>query len=353
MPRRSWTATSPPSPTRSAPPPWTSSSRRPPPGSTPTQLARRHDGLRDRRGVHLDTSRTSLAGTVPLTGRARPPRRPRPATRPSPRAPPTSPPSAPPTPSTSAAPPPWARWPAPSSPSTSTTAAHVGRARRDHGHGRPAPRRKPKQVVLYLHLSDQALAGTEPLGRVGTTRTPVTADQIRAWCGDADQLDRQAGHRPPRPHPRHRLRGPRPHPRTRRPARPHLRLPLVHPTSRDLRRRPRPPLGHRWRTPRPTTSRPSAEDTTAPRPTARWSLTVLSPGEYLWRSPHGLVLLRDHTGTRLLDGPARPGDTLTTPPHTPPTAGPAACPEARRATMGTWTRHAGCSRRSVSRRCDA
>ena len=34
----------------------------------PDELARRHERLRDRRGVHLDTGRTSLAGTVPLTG---------------------------------------------------------------------------------------------------------------------------------------------------------------------------------------------------------------------------------------------------------------------------------------------
>jgi hypothetical protein len=31
-----------------------------------------------------------------------------------------------------------------------------------------------------------------------------------------------------------------------------------------------------------------------------WLLTMLSPGEYLWRSPHGLIVLRDHTGTHLL-----------------------------------------------------
>ncbi len=32
-----------------------------------------------------------------------------------------------------------------------------------------------------------------------------------------------------------------------------------------------------------------------------WSYTVIAPGEYLWRSPHGHHYLRDHTGTRPLD----------------------------------------------------
>ncbi len=29
-----------------------------------------------------------------------------------------------------------------------------------------------------------------------------------------------------------------------------------------------------------------------------WTYTVLEPGTYLWRSPHGYQFLRDHTGTR-------------------------------------------------------
>ena len=31
---------------------------------------------------------------------------------------------------------------------------------------------------------------------------------------------------------------------------------------------------------------------------APWTLTVLEPGSYLWRSPHGYTYLRDHTGTQ-------------------------------------------------------
>ena len=53
---------------------------------------------------------------------------------------------------------------------------------------------------------------------------------------------REAGDRPQRTHPRRGLRSPRPAPRTSHPARPHLRVPLVHPISPEDRCRPRHPL---------------------------------------------------------------------------------------------------------------
>jgi hypothetical protein len=43
-------------------------------------------------------------------------------------------------------------------------------------------------VVLYVHLSEAALRG-EPgyhLARVENTRTGVTAEQVRTWCGNRD-----------------------------------------------------------------------------------------------------------------------------------------------------------------------
>ena len=68
MPRRSWTATSPPSPTRSARPPWTSWSRKPPPGSTPTSSPDATRVCGTGAGSTSTPGRTSLAGTVPLSG---------------------------------------------------------------------------------------------------------------------------------------------------------------------------------------------------------------------------------------------------------------------------------------------
>jgi Domain of unknown function (DUF222) len=51
------------------------------------------------------------------------------------------------------------------------------------------PRRTARQVVLYVHLSDAAvttggLDGLDhQLGRLENTRTLVTAEQVRSWCG--------------------------------------------------------------------------------------------------------------------------------------------------------------------------
>jgi hypothetical protein len=37
--------------------------------------------------------------------------------------------------------------------------------------------------VLYVHLCEAALTGQDPVGRVENTRSPITVEQIRAWCG--------------------------------------------------------------------------------------------------------------------------------------------------------------------------
>ena len=54
----------------------------------------------------------------------------------------------------------------------------------------PQPRKPVRQVLLYVHLSEAALTspGVEcgaglQVGRVENTRSPVTADTIRTWCG--------------------------------------------------------------------------------------------------------------------------------------------------------------------------
>ena len=53
----------------------------------------------------------------------------------------------------------------------------------------PNRRPKPRQVVLYVHLSDAAITGTRDcleLARVENQRQVVTADQIRTWCANPD-----------------------------------------------------------------------------------------------------------------------------------------------------------------------
>ena len=75
--------------------------------------------------------------------------------------------------------------------------------------------RKPRQVVMYVHLSDAAVVPGAPLagefGRVENTRGPVHAEQIRQWCGNPDaQITVNPVHRPERAHRRRGLRDPRP-----------------------------------------------------------------------------------------------------------------------------------------------
>src|SRR5262245_12405347 len=57
--------------------------------------------------------------------------------------------------------------------------------------GQTAPRVKPvkpRQVVLYVHLSDAAVGDTavDPVARLERGNSLVTAEQVRTWCGRPD-----------------------------------------------------------------------------------------------------------------------------------------------------------------------
>ena len=157
-----------------------------------------------------------------------------------------------------------------------------------------------KPVVLYLHLSDQALSGhtPSPVGRVENTSTPITVDQIKAWCGNpfahvtvkpvldlTDHVHVGAYEVPDRIAEAATLRD----------------LTCVFP----------------WCTRRARTcdtdhvhahSDGGATCTENTAPLCRrhhrlkthhsgWTYTTLEPGSYLWTSPHGYQFLRDHQGT--------------------------------------------------------
>jgi len=47
-------------------------------------------------------------------------------------------------------------------------------------------RAKHRQVVLYVHLTDAALAGVDPVARLERGDALVTAEQVRSWCGHPD-----------------------------------------------------------------------------------------------------------------------------------------------------------------------
>ena len=63
---------------------------------------------------------------------------------------------------------------------------------------------------------------------------------------------------------------------------------------------------------------PTCSDNTAPlcrrhhraKTHSAWDYSVLDRGTYLWTTPNGIRLIRDHRGTT-------PGRTLTATPHTP------------------------------------
>ncbi len=161
-------------------------------------------------------------------------------------------------------------------------------------------RAKPRQVVLYVHLSEAAVKGTGvgvDLARVENHRQGVTADQVRAWCANPDTevvvkpvIDLNEHHRvegyeiPDRLREQTILRtGACVFPWCTRPARTadcdHV-IPYDQGGSTcscnlaALCRR-----HHRLKT------------------HSTWSYTVLEPGTFLWSSPYGYQFLTDHQGT--------------------------------------------------------
>ncbi|MFN8192658.1 MAG: DUF222 domain-containing protein [Nocardioidaceae bacterium] len=183
----------------------------------------------------------------------------------------------------------------------------------------PAPRRPKtrKPVTLYLHLHEDALTGDLTgdlagglagglggVGRCENTRTPVSVETIRAWCGDGqvsltvkpvidltEHVKVAQYEVPDRLGERTWLRDPAcVFPWCTRPARSACDADHVIPYDHD-----HPDQGGstcdcnlaplcRWHHRLKTHYR-------------RWRSKTIEPGVYLWTSPHGYVFLRDATGT--------------------------------------------------------
>ncbi len=179
------------------------------------------------------------------------------------------------------------------------------------------PRRRPvRRTVLHLHLSHAALSGGDSVGRCENTRTPVTAEQIREWCGHpathltvkpvldlADHVSVDAYEVPDRITEVVALRDQAcVFPWCTRPAR-RLR-PDQHGCDCD------------HVTPYRADGGPDQTCTCQLAPLCRshhrlkthggWSYTTLEPGTYLWSSPHGHHYLRDHHGTLDVSRDRRP-----------------------------------------------
>ncbi len=190
---------------------------------------------------------------------------------------------------------------------------------------KPGKRVQPRQVVLYVHLSEAAVQGTSAgggvaLARVENQRQGVTADQVRTWCANPDtevvvkpvidlndHLGVEGYEIPDRLREQTQLRtGSCVFPWCTRPAR---TADCDHVIPHDqggstcscnlaaLCRR-----HHRLKT------------------HSAWSYTMLEPGSYLWSSPYGYQFLRDHEGTLDVTSDRRPrgpidSACLADPPH--------------------------------------
>ena len=183
---------------------------------------------------------------------------------------------------------------------------------------RPGKTVKPRQVVLYVHLSEEAVKGTGTSGgvdlaRVENHRQGVTADQVRTWCANPETevivkpvIDLNEHHSVESYEIPERLReqtilrtGACVFPWCTRPAR---TADCDHVIAYDqggstcscnlaaLCRR-----HHRLKT------------------HSTWTYTVLEPGSFLWSSPYGYQFLTDHEGTRdVTSDPRRRGPNDTT-----------------------------------------
>jgi 5-methylcytosine-specific restriction endonuclease McrA len=162
-------------------------------------------------------------------------------------------------------------------------------------------RGRAREIVLYVHLSDDALRSADPNTPVRVENAGgqlLTAGQVAEWCGrpDTDRITvkpvidlaerlHSDGYQPsPRLADQVRTRDRTcVFPRCERPAR-SCDLDHVIPydaggsTSSD-NLAPLCRMHHRLKT------------------HSGWTYTVLAPGEFLWRSPYGYTYLRDRTGT--------------------------------------------------------
>ncbi len=180
-----------------------------------------------------------------------------------------------------------------------------------NGKARKSKRRKRSRTVLHLHLSQAALEGRELVGRVENTRQPVTAEQIRAWCGREDtdltvqpvmDLDGHvhvdAYEVPDRIKERVALRDQA------------CVFPWCTCPARNLA-----PDGHGCDCDHVTPYKPGGPPGQTCTQTcscklaplcrrhhrlkthSAWRYTIVEPGTYLWSSPHGYQFLRNHEGT--------------------------------------------------------
>ncbi|WP_183099252.1 HNH endonuclease [Nocardioides pelophilus] len=165
-----------------------------------------------------------------------------------------------------------------------------------------------RKVELFVHLTDTtltdaALTGMGNVGRLGNTQTPVSAEQIRQWCGLSgstvivrpvidlkDHVPVDSYEIPDRLRTRvllrdHTCRAPHCQRRAE-----HCDLDHNHPHAQG---------GPTC----PCNLVPLCRRHHRAKTFGYWRYTIVQPGTYLWSSPHAQHWLVDHTGTTMLDPP--------------------------------------------------
>ncbi|WP_127480241.1 HNH endonuclease [Nocardioides pantholopis] len=171
---------------------------------------------------------------------------------------------------------------------------------------------RPRQVVIHVHLTEAALSGAGglQLARVENTRSFVAADQVRTWCASPDAqvivkpvLDlagvdhTDAYEVPDRMAERVQLNNPTcVFPWCGRSAR---RADTDHVVRHRHERAGPPGDGEFGETTDPNLA-PLCRTHHRAKTHTSWSYTKLDETTFLWRSPNGIHLRRDHTGTTIV-----------------------------------------------------
>jgi len=159
---------------------------------------------------------------------------------------------------------------------------------------KPAPgRKKPRQVVLYVHLADAAIA------RVENARSFVSVEQVQGWCIHPDT---QVTIKPVIDLNGHEQVGAYEIPDRIRERQVLLQHTCVFPWCTKPARHT--DLDHVEAAAR---GGPTADTNLAPlcrrhhraKTFTRWRYDKTDPTTFLWRSPAGLTIRRDHTGTQI------------------------------------------------------
>lgn len=174
-------------------------------------------------------------------------------------------------------------------PASAPTAAKPARPSR--------PARPRKQIVLHVHLSEAAITGSEPVGRLETTRTPVLRETIREWAGRDDTFLTVVPTRDLNEHiavEQYEI-----------PDRLREQVEQINPTCAfPWCNRPSHACDKDHNEPYDAGGTTSS-DNIAPlcrrhhrvKTFTAWSYETLAPATHLWTSPHGRKYLRDNTGT--------------------------------------------------------